>query len=308
MDPSDMVQRGPMLARRGDTPPDNHGYFFEVKWDGMRALVWLQEQKTRIYTRRGREVGTAFPELQNLHIHCLGKAMLLDGEVICVEEGRPSFALLQSRFQSCGLQALKAARRAPALYVPFDLLWDGEDQTQKPLEERKELLTKQVQGGEGLQPSSYVQGEGRAYLTAIKKAGLEGMVAKERSSPYVLGKRSAYWIKYPLRQKGLFLFLGYTTGRDGREPVSFIIGEMQGQTVVVLGTVAANVQKKEKEQARLLCARAPALPPRGWEKKQGWVWTRPRQYMLLEYLEKTGAGSLRHAAFRGFSPGASVQT
>ena len=184
----------PMLATVAERVPAGAAWVHEVKWDGMRVLVDVREARVTVWSRSERDVTAAFPELD-----ALGRDyddMLLDGEVVALEGGRPSFHALTERMHvSERRRADRLAATRPVTLMVFDLLrLFGSDLTGQPWSARRELLERLDLTGPHCQvPPVYDDGE--QLLAATADQGLEGIVSKRRSAPYAVGRRSPDWRK-----------------------------------------------------------------------------------------------------------------
>ena len=188
----------PMLAQPGELPADEERYGFEIKWDGMRAVVYSQPGRLRIEGRNLNDITAQWPELRRMNRALHEHEAVLDGEIVAFDaDGKPSFERLQRRMHLTGeTQIQRTAKAVPATYVAFDLLFlDGHSLMDLPYEERRERLEElDLNGPNWRTPPSYM-GEGRPLLEASKQQGLEGIVAKRLDSPYEPGRRSSAWIK-----------------------------------------------------------------------------------------------------------------
>ena len=188
----------PMLASPGERVPRGSAWAHEVKWDGMRVLADVREGRVTVWSRTERDVTAAFPELDPV-----GEAyddMLLDGEVVAFEDGRPSFHALADRMHvSSRPKAVRLAAGRPVTFMVFDLLrLFGEDLTGQPWSARRRLLEQlDLTGPHRQVPPAYDDGE--QLLAATAEQGLEGVVSKRRSSAYHPGRRSADWRKHAHR-------------------------------------------------------------------------------------------------------------
>ena len=187
----------PMLAESIAEPFDGPEWLFEIKWDGYRAIAFLENGKVRLVSRNQNELTARYPELKDMAKLVQAKTAILDGEVVALdEEGKASFSLMQQR---TGLRpgGRRAAGNAdvPFLYYAFDLLYlDGYDWHRVPLEERKRKLASVVQSGNGVRYSDHYQEHGKALFEIARGRGLEGIVAKLRTSCYQ-ERRSSEWLK-----------------------------------------------------------------------------------------------------------------
>jgi ATP-dependent DNA ligase len=184
--PRTLAPMRPRLAAEGFNSPD---HFFELKWDGIRALVSNDVAGLRIVDRNGGDLLPAVPELRSLR---LPEGTLLDGEIIvCDSRGRPSYDLLVGRLGP------KASKRGKGpLFVAFDLLYDEH----RPLlgmalEERRRRLQDRDLAQKGLVVPEHLENDGEPFLDVVAEYELEGVVAKRRDGQYVPGTRSPDWLK-----------------------------------------------------------------------------------------------------------------
>lgn len=188
----------PMLATLAERVPTGPEWVHEVKWDGMRVLADVRDGQVTLLARSGNDVTASYPELAGL-----GSGyddLLLDGEVVALDGGRPSFAALADRMhvQDSG-KAARLATVRPVTFMVFDLLrLFGQDLTAQPWTARRELLEKLDLDSRHWQVPP-VFDDGAQLLAATADQGLEGIVSKRRSAPYAAGRRSADWRKLPHR-------------------------------------------------------------------------------------------------------------
>ena len=186
----------PMLAQPGN-PFDSAEHLFEVKWDGMRALAYIDDRGYRIVSRHGNDITDRFPELGSLAN--LPPGTVLDGELVVLRDGKPGFSLLQSRAPLCCQHKIRTlARTTPATYVVFDQLFDRyRSLMDEPLSTRREIMLKTVghAGDQQLIASDGVVGPGRSFYEHVVGQKLEGVVAKRLTSRYLPGRRTDAWIK-----------------------------------------------------------------------------------------------------------------
>src|SRR5215211_6042559 len=132
----------PMLARTGDLPPDDGRWAFEIKWDGVRAIAFVQGGRLVLHARSGNDISARYPELRPLAEALAGREVVLDGEVVAFDGTRPSFQKLQGRMHlTSDAQIRRLARDAPVHFIVFDLLYlDGHSLCALPYEERRARL------------------------------------------------------------------------------------------------------------------------------------------------------------------------
>ena len=209
-----------MLATLIERPFDSPKHLFEVKWDGVRTLAFIDDGRVRLQARSLNDTTHQFPELRAIAAQLKGRRAVLDGEVVCfTPEGRPSFNRLQNRLNVReGPKNAMLADKFPVNYQAFDILYlDDQDLMDRPLLDRKQVLRDNFQSGDFAQVSDFILERGVDYFEAIDKLDLEGMVAKEIDSPYLPGKRTRHWLKTKVSRSGDFVVGGYTFGMGHRE-------------------------------------------------------------------------------------------
>jgi len=216
----DLLQRtwDPMLAESIKEPPPGDDHIYEVKWDGIRALISLDEGELKIRSRSQRDLTFAFPELQLPEEAFRANGALFDGEIVCLDEaGRPIFLNAMHRIQQKTENSLKCAQKKhPAVCYLFDCLYlDGRQITQDPIERRRAWLEDLIRTGSAYRMSEALE-DGQALFEGAKTAGLEGIVAKERGSSYYPGRRSSVWYKIKVRETTECTIIGYTEGKGDR--------------------------------------------------------------------------------------------
>jgi bifunctional non-homologous end joining protein LigD len=209
----------PMLAGSGGLPPDDRGWAFEIKWDGVRAIAYRRPGGLRIESRNLKEVSSRYPELQPLGSQLGAHEVVLDGEIVAFDEhGRPSFGRLQRRMHvTSEIVVGRLAREVPVKYVIFDLLYlDGRLTMELPYRERRVLLEQLQLNGQAWQTPSYHAGDGRGFLAATAEHGLEGVVAKRMDSSYRPGRRGGGWLKVKNVDRQELVIGGWLPGKGGR--------------------------------------------------------------------------------------------
>ena len=207
-----------MLATAGEAPIGD-GWWAEIKWDGIRGVVRIESDRWRLWTRNGNERSVAWPELDGLAEQLAEVGAVLDGELVVLEDGRPSVGSIQHRMHvTRAVDAQRLAIERPATYLIFDLLeLGGNDTTGLPLTERRRLLDSLDLDGPSWRVSP-VYVDGVADLLAVADAqGLEGIVAKRAASTYRTGRRSGDWIKVKVDRRDTFVVGGWFAGTGRRE-------------------------------------------------------------------------------------------
>jgi bifunctional non-homologous end joining protein LigD len=296
----------PMLARLSTMPAGEDDYGFEIKWDGIRAVVYSGTGKRdiAIENRNLRDITFKYPELHGL----AGLNAVVDGEIVALDaEGRPSFERLQARMH-LSTEAVVRARMNdyPVRFMAFDLIWhDGRDLTELPYTQRRSLLDELGLESPYWQTPVWRRGEGSALLEAAKANALEGVMAKKLDSPYCPGKRTAYWLKIKAKLRQEFVIGGWLPGEGRRLRTlgALLVGYYDDAGAFkYAGRVGTGF--KERDLVSLmkeLEARArdgspfegvPAPPRQS-------IYVEPELVAEVEFTEWTKDGILRHPAYKG---------
>jgi bifunctional non-homologous end joining protein LigD len=293
----------PMLASRGDVVPTGDTWVHEVKWDGMRVLVDITSDGVRIHSRNENDVTVSFPELAAA---APARDCLLDGEVVALGEGVPSFGALADRMHvRDAAKAERLAQSRPVTLIVFDVLrLDRDDLTARPFRERRRLLEGLPLDGAAFQvPPTY--DDGPLLLGVAQEQGLEGIVSKRVSSAYRPGQRSKDWLKFPIRPTGSYLVGGYRfeIGSEHRLG-AILVGEPTAQGLRYRGKVGSGIAGKVGQRLApllepLVIASSPFVDELPRPDSRGSVWVDPQIVVDIQYLTVTRDGRLRQPAYRG---------
>jgi bifunctional non-homologous end joining protein LigD len=300
----------PMLARLAELPENEGDYGYEVKWDGIRALLYSDHGHVRLESRTGRDITPQFPEVRKLGRELGSRRVVLDGEIVAFDaEGRPSFQRLQGRIHLASESAVRNRMRdVPATYMVFDVLYlDGRSLLALGYEERRELLAGLELDGASWQTPDHHLGEGGALLEASRRQGLEGIVAKRLGSRYEPGKRSGAWLKVKNVRTQDVVIGGWLPGKGRREGQvgALLVGyveETDGeQRLKYAGRVGTGFDAaKMKMLAGLLEAdQSEESPFDGRQPPKESIFVEPRHVAEVAFSEWTSAGTLRAPVFRG---------
>lgn len=294
-----------MLATRGDHVPPGDGWAHEVKWDGMRVLVEVRRSGVRVRSRNENDVTVSFPELQGLAAAGLPD-LVLDGEVVALGQGVPSFGALADRMHvRDAARAQRLARSNPVTLIVFDLLaLDGAELLDRPLSERRARLEELGLDDASWQvPPTYA--DGQLLLDAAGQQGLEGIVSKRLASRYHPGRRSRDWLKFPIRPTASYVVGGFRweTGSEHRLG-AVLVGEPTADGLLFRGRVGSGIAGRAGVAlAELLAPLRTTASPFSAElprlDRQGTVWVEPRVVVDVQYLTFTTDGRLRQPAYRG---------
>ena len=301
----------PMLAKAGELPTGERGegWSFEMKWDGIRAVAYLEKGSTRLLTRTDRDVSAGYPDLTGQAPAAGAQGLVLDGEIVALDEaGRPSFERLQQRMHVTRPEKVAGLPEAvPVHYFAFDVLQIGDQSTLAlTYDERRELLESLgIDGPRWLVPPVFV-GDGEAALAASRTQGLEGVVAKRRDSAYLPGRRSDTWTKVKHLRMQEVVVGGWRPGQGRREGGigSLLLGipgddglEYVGHVGTGFSDAALDLLAAELEPDRRASSPFAGELPRADTRDA--VWVTPRLVGEVTYTEFTSVGRLRHPSWRG---------
>ena len=301
----------PMLATAG-TVADLQGsddWQFELKWDGVRALVVADEKKIRIFSRNGNDVTATYPELTDRN--CWPRrAFVADGEIIAVgPSGRPDFGLLQGRMKLTRPADIRKARAAiPVRLMLFDLLSEGgEDLRRRPLGDRRRRLEEFFTPSDCPVELSPVLDERIDHiLESAQELGLEGVLAKRTDSRYAGGQRTRTWIKIKLEQTQEVVVGGWRPGKGSRQGSvgSLLVGIPEGRNLRYVGRVGSGFSTRELTELRrkvdALARKTSPFDDVPREDAADANWVTPRLVGEVTFGEWTGGGKLRHPVWRGW--------
>jgi len=297
----------PMLATLGPLPTDGD-WGYEFKWDGLRAVAYVDGGGLRLVTRNKVDVTSTYPELDALRTALAGRRAVVDGEIVALgRTGVPSFAALQQRIRT-PVPTAAALRAKPVRFYVFDLLYlDGTDLTRLPYTERREALQRLEITGEPLDtPPYWAVDAGPAMLDAAHDVGLEGVIAKRLDSPYQPGRRSPAWIKVPLTDTAEVVVAGYKAGR--RSIASLLVGMYDDAgRLSYVGQVSTGFSEDDRRDLRQRLERMsqPACPFNGPVPRQHAgeaEWVRPELVADVAFRGWTRDRRLRQPSWKGLRP------
>ncbi|HVA09070.1 MAG TPA: non-homologous end-joining DNA ligase [Acidimicrobiales bacterium] len=303
----------PMLAVAGKVPADSEGWAFEIKWDGVRAILFIEGGRVRAQSRNDIDVTVSFPELADIGKFLGMTTCVLDGEIVALgDDGRPSFSRLQRRIHVSNQREAKRRSTAdPVSFVAFDLLYiDGHSLMDAPYDERRERLEALHLTGETFTTTeAFRDVSGPDILQATVENGLEGVVAKRRNSPYRPGRRSPDWTKVKSFRTQEIVIGAWTDGQGERLDSlgALLLGIPDDGGLRYVGKVGTGFSAQARaeilrELRPLASQESPFLGtlPSGDAGKAHFV--RPELVGEVEFGEWTGAGRLRHPTWRGLRP------
>jgi DNA ligase D-like protein (predicted ligase)/DNA ligase D-like protein (predicted 3'-phosphoesterase) len=295
----------PMLAEVSDAVPANSAdYFYEVKWDGIRALISVDEGQLTIRSRNQHDITKNFPELREPEKAFRASCGLFDGEIVCLDPlGKPVFEDVLHRLQQTTESGIARGRAShPVVCYLFDCLYlDGRPIVKEPLVRRREWLRDLVRDHPAYRVSETAE-EGAELYQAAVQAGLEGIVAKRRDSPYLPGVRSANWLKVKTHQSAEFVIVGYTKGKGDREAHfgALQLGHYRDGVLEYAGKVGTGFDERRlesllQELRKLKLVKRPFAERVPDEANTTWV--EPKLYAEVRYASLTKAGIPRAPVF-----------
>jgi bifunctional non-homologous end joining protein LigD len=314
MDPPDDPDREPMpdrlepmLARTGPLPRDDDGdWAYEIKWDGVRAIAFVQGGRLRLQARSGRDVTARYPELRPLAEALGAREVILDGEVVAFDGARPSFQKLQSRMHLTSEHAVRRlARDDPVHYIAFDLLYlDGRSLLGLRYDERRALLAELELSGPTWQAPAHHVGDGQALLELTRAQQLEGVIAKRLDCPYTPGKRTSGWVKVKNIGSTDVVIGGWLPGDGGRSGRlgALVIGiPDEDGALRYAGRVGTGFTQAEliRLGGILDDLAATASPFVGRQPPKLTRFVVPSLVARVAFTERTNAGTLRQPSYKG---------
>jgi bifunctional non-homologous end joining protein LigD len=295
----------PMKATLAERPPRGADWLFEVKWDGVRAIAFVDREEVRLQSRTGHRCERQYPELSTIHHQLAGQQVVLDGEIAVLDsKGVSRFNLIQPRIANTDPNAIAhLARSTPVVYYVFDLLYlDGYDLRNVALSERQALLREVVTPDATLRISESFSGAGEEMLEAARENGLEGLIAKHAASRYE-SRRSREWLKIKIVNEQEFVIGGFTEPQGDRSHFgALILGVYEGGRLRWVGNVGTGFNQKSLADlygklARLITKECPfAERPKP---DRGMTWVKPELVCQVKYADWTPDNHLRAPVYLG---------
>ncbi len=300
-----MKEYTPMLAQTADKPFSSKDWIFELKWDGIRAISYI-DGVLSIKSRNQIDLLRNFPELNELKT--LTRKTVLDGEIIVMKKGVPDFQIFLERNQpSSAVDIDYMAKKHPATYVVFDILEkNNKSLTNKPLMKRKQILLDSVEEGNFVVLSNFVEEKGIEFYRAVLEKGVEGVVAKKKSSTYTPGKRSREWLKIKEIRTCDCVIFGYTTGKGGRKTGfgALVLGLYENKKPVYVGKVGTGFSQRDIEELKKAFTglERKTKPIENIEIKDPVTWLEPELVVEIGFQTVTRDGKLRIPRYLGLRP------
>jgi DNA ligase D-like protein (predicted polymerase)/DNA ligase D-like protein (predicted ligase)/DNA ligase D-like protein (predicted 3'-phosphoesterase) len=242
----------PMLSDTAEKIPDKGDHLFELKWDGIRALIALEDGQLTIHTRNQNDVTQQFPELLVAEKAFRATNAVFDAEIVCLDKtGKPVFKNVINRLMSTGQTNIEKLSKTNTVHCYiFDCLYlDGRSLVNEPLLKRKEWLADAVRADTPYRVSEFVY-DGKGLFKATSEHGMEGIMAKRKDSKYIVGRRSDCWLKIKVRQTAEVVIVGFTKGKGERSATfgALQIAERVGEELQYRGKVGTGYDEKTAKE------------------------------------------------------------
>lgn len=269
----------PMLLSEQNNVFQDNNYIYEIKFDGIRALIYVSNKEFKILSRNGNDLTSNFPELSKIKQKVGKNKIIFDGEIIATKNGLPDFSLLQKRSR-VKIVSNELIEEIPVTFVAFDILYINKSLLNESLINRKMYLDKFEDNDYFVKSKIYHNGI--KLFKMIKKLNLEGVVAKKKNSNYSIGERTNYWIKIKNIKVDNFVIIGY---QEKSKTYSLLLADNKNQKLNYVGKVSVNKN----------CSILKHLTKTKTDLKEKIVYVKPIKKIRVKYLNKTKSGYLRHA-------------
>jgi len=295
----------PMLAGISKKEPLGNNYLYEIKWDGIRTIIHLENDTIKIYSRSGRDITKQFPELLDSDDFYVESA-IFDGEIVNLDDkGRPLFSNIISRMHTQGeVRISNVMKKHPAVCYLFDCLsLDGKDITKEPLIRRQEWLNTAIKKGKPYIMSEAIS-DGNGLWMATKQMDLEGIMAKNKDAPYAIGQRSDAWLKVKHRATEECVIAGYTKGEGDRSALFGALhllkvkenGEFQYMGKVGTGFDSDKMKFLLQKFQAYIVESKPFLTKTDDDRSS--VWMQPELRCEIQYASLASSGVYREPVFQ----------
>lgn len=277
----------PMLLKEVNKPFNNDNYLFEIKYDGIRAIIFASTDKVIILNRYGKDITYLYPELEQIKEIVQSKT-IFDGEIVLFKNNVPSFNSLQERAHLKDKAKIKnLSINSPVVFICFDILYDNKNLIDEPLIKRKEILNRFADNNCFIKSIYYLK-EGIKLYKEIKNLNLEGIIAKKIDSKYLINKRTDFWLKIKNFKEEEFLIGGYIINES---KVSFLLGEYRKNEFFYVGKIG--VIKKHVLTNKVIASKTLKKSPFQDFNEEDICYIKPIYKVKVKYLERTKSDHLR---------------
>ena len=289
-----------MQAASAEAPFSSNEYLFEVKWDGLRCVLFRDEGgEVRLKDRGMNDITADVPEVVKA-ARRVPPGSVIDGELVATDvEGRPDYTRLRQRLAG----GARMQDEIPTAYLAFDALYlEGRPLLRQPVLRRRARLARSVEAGGHIFVPDHIEEDGVELFEACLERGLEGVVAKHVQSPYVPGQRSPFWLKVKAVKSDDFIVIGWT----GVRPFdALVVGFYEEGRLLPCGTVGGGYDDDAtrvlgERVVELATEKSPLEPAPIMMRPVNWV--RPELVVSIRYSEWSPDGTLRFPIFNGLRP------
>lgn len=275
----------PMLLSETSKPFDDNNYLYELKYDGYRVILYVSKDDFEIRSRNNIDVTNLYPELENIKKLVGNKKVIFDGEIVTMENGKPSFSKLQARSHLKNKNKINSlANLSPVTFIAFDILYQDKELFREELVKRKAILEEYEDTNYFVK--SKIFNNGIELFKKVKELDLEGIVAKHKNSIYIPNKRVNFWIKIKNFKEEKFLVHGITFNK---EKYSLLLGEYQNNDFYFVGKVS--IMPNNKILKKLLNVKKTSNI--FVNHKENATYILPLEKVAVKYMERTLSNSLR---------------
>lgn len=283
--------------------PESNEWIHQIKWDGIRGLTYINQDRVEVYTKKGNNHTNKYPELQELKKLLNGENAILDGEMVVFDEdGKPSFAKALLRDRVNTKEKIKyQITQNPLKYIVFDILYlNGQDLRGYKYEERREILIHAIDKSFNITITDDFK-DGKLLYKMMEKQNLEGIVSKKINSIYKDGKSHEDWFKVKLNKKILVVVGGISLKNN--YPNALLVGIFRGYRFEYIGKVATGLKVSELQllYVNMQNLKINTCPFNNIDHKSNAIWIKPDITCWVSFMEWTNASGLRHPVLLGFS-------
>ncbi len=295
-----------MEPKSSSTIPKGNHWIAQVKWDGVRVLTYHEKPQVRLFNRKLRERTLHYPEITDVPSFCDAGSVILDGEVIALgPDGKPSFREVMRRDGVTRLERVEAVRKSvPIIYMVFDIIYlNGQWINTLPFSERTEILANVLRPNEHVQIVSS-ESDSQALWTVMKDYGMEGIVVKQKQSPYYIAQERDVWLKVKNYRDLIAVIGGFTLRGEIINSILLGLYDKEGK-LWYIGHAGAGKMTQHDWRELTAALRPMAVPKPPFvnkpERHRDALWVQPQLTVKVKYAEWTEGGALRQPTIEGFT-------
>lgn len=280
----------PMLLEEVSKPFNSNDYIFELKFDGIRSLIYIDKNEIIIRSRNGVILNDIYPELNSIR-NITKDTCIFDGEIVLLYNDKPSFTKVMERFKLRNKnKILLMKENFPVTFVCFDILYKNKDLTNLTLLNRKKILDK-FKDTKYFVKSKYFEEKGKALFGVVRKNNLEGIVAKRKDSKYYYDTRTKDWIKIKNWKQEQFLICGYELTKNNAI-ITIILGEKKDSNFYYVGKVIMG--DKNNLYKKIINSKRRNSYLKNYDNEDAFI-INPKYIITINYIERTKENMLREA-------------